>query len=126
MFTVVSGGSKTKLYKMSSQVTQNTNLINLAVPQFTDGYYTDDEGNLVDGAEFDTLIKFPTIYGRTKGANPQSDITANLTIHRLKLSTALVGVYNIIIERYGYDPYNLLVEQTPADSVFTAPVLVVW
>ena len=122
VFTVVSDGSKTKLYRMNSQVAQNTNLINISVPQFTDGWSYDDDGNIVDGVDFDTLIKFPTIYGRTKGPNPVSDITANLTIHRLKMSTALIGVYNIIIERYGYDPYNILVEQTPADSVFTAPV----
>ena len=115
VFTVVSDGSKTKLYRMNSQVAQNTNLINITVPEYTDGYYTDDSGNIVDGAEFDTIIKFPTIYGRSSGANPVSDITANLTIHRLKMSTALIGVYNIIIERYGYDPYNILVEQTPAD-----------
>ena len=98
VFTVVSDGSKTKLYRMNSQVAQNTNLINLTVPQYTDGYYTDDDGNLVDGADFDTLIKFPTIYGRTKGTNPQSDITANLTIHRLKMSTALIGVLILLLK----------------------------
>ena len=51
VFTVVSDGSKTKLYRMNSQVAQNTNLINLTVPQHTDGYYTDDDGNLVDGVD---------------------------------------------------------------------------
>ena len=106
-----------KLYRMNSQSVQNTNLIDLRIPKFTDGY-TDTS----DGVKFNTVIKFPTIYGRTKGTNPQSDITANLTIHRLKMSTALVGAYNLLIQRYGYDDYELLVEQTPADAVLTSPV----
>ena len=44
------------------------------------------------------------------------DITANTTIHRVKLSTALIGAYNLEIKREGYDTYNILVEQTPADD----------
>ena len=78
------------------------------VPKFTDGW-TDD----ADGEQFETIIKFPTIYatGRTK-----TDITANLTIHRVKLSTAAIGTYDLTIDRKGYDSYKLLVEQTPADE----------
>ena len=81
------------------------------VPKFTDGY-TDT----TDGKQFKTKIKFPTIYAQSKGAQPVSDVTANLTIHRVKLSTAAIGTYDLKIERKGYDTYNLLVEQTPADE----------
>ena len=44
------------------------------------------------------------------------DITANTTIHRVKLSTAAIGAYEFLINRAGYDPYNILVEQTPSDE----------
>jgi hypothetical protein len=43
---------------------------------------------------------------------------ANLTIHRVKLSTAAVGTYDLTIERRGYDTYKILVEQTPADDYY--------
>ena len=62
--------------------------------------------------EFETRI-IPTIYGRSKDV---TDVAANLTIHRVKLSTAAVGPYNLDINRYGYDPYSILVEQTPMDA----------
>ena len=78
------------------------------VPKFTDGY-TDT----TDGDEFETKIVFPTIYPRGKDSN---DITANVTIHRVKLSTAAVGAYNLKVERYGYDTHETLVEQTPSDT----------
>ena len=75
--------------------------------------YTDGWGGESDGKSFKTSIKFPTIYARS-GDN--SDVMANLTIHRVKLSTSAVGTYDLTIERRGYDTYKLLVEQTPADS----------
>ena len=40
----------------------------------------------------------------------------NTTIHRVKFSTAAIGAYNLEIKRKGYDTYNILVEQTPADE----------
>ena len=51
-----------------------------------------------------------------KVLKPVSDVTANLTIHRVKMSTSEVGAYNLTIDRKGYDTYKLLVEQTPADE----------
>ena len=85
------------------------------VPKFTDGY-TDT----TDGAKFKSIIKFPTIYAQSRD---KMDVTANLTIHRVKLSTAAIGAYNLRIERKGYDTYEILnedtdasVEQTPADE----------
>jgi len=101
-----------RIYRMDSSVIEGlpANSTSL-VPKFTDGY-TDTEG----GAPFESIIKFPTIYAQSKGSNPVSDTTANLTIHRVKLSTAAVGTYNLTIERKGYDTYNLLVEQTPSDE----------
>ena len=36
----------------------------------------------------------------------KSDVTSNLTIHRVKLSTAAIGTYNLKIERKGYDDYD--------------------
>ena len=32
------------------------------------------------------------------------------------MSTAAIGAYNMIITRKGYDDYNILYEQTPADE----------
>jgi hypothetical protein len=89
-----------------------------SVPKFTDGWYGD-----TDGLPFKTEIQFPTIYAQTKGATPLSDVTANLTIHRVKLSTAAIGTYDLTIERKGYDTYKLLVEQTPADEYAASPFL---
>ena len=101
------------LYKMDSGTVEGLPASALsAVPVFLDGWTRDDDGN-VDGKEFETRITFPTIYGRSKDV---TDVTANLTVHRVKLSTAAVGAYNLDINRYGYDPYSILVEQTPMDA----------
>ena len=75
--------------------------------------YTDGWSEGIEGQSFDTVIKFPTIFARS-GDN--SDVMANLTIHRIKMSTSDIGTYNLSIDRKGYDPYNILVEQTPADE----------
>ena len=100
------------LWKMSGDTISGLPANNASVvPKFTDGWYDD-----VDGKPFKTEIKFPTIYAQSKGATPVSDVTANLTIHRVKLSTAAIGAYDLTIERKGYDTYNLLVEQTPSDE----------
>jgi hypothetical protein len=99
IFTFVKDESKgAELYKMSPDNTT----------RFTDGYLED-----IDGEPYSTIVKFPRIYPRS-GEN--SDVMANTTIHRVKLSTANIGTYNLKIERMGYDTYDLLVEQTPSDS----------
>ena len=97
------------LWLMDSSVLEGLPATGLAAPpRYKDGYT-----NMEDGEDFDTVIKFPTIYAASKD---RSDVTANLTIHRVKMSTAAVGAYNLTIERNGYDTYKLLVEQTPADE----------
>ena len=100
-----------KIYRMDSTslsgIPASANSIP-SVPKFTDGY-TDT----VDGTPFKTEIVFPTIYPRN---GEVQDITSNTTIHRIKLSTAAIGTYNLEIKRDGYDTYDLLVEQTPADD----------
>ena len=83
------------------------------VPVFLDGYTYGPDGNVVGGEDYATRITFPTIY--TRGQDSM-DINANLTIHRIKLSTSAIGNYNLEIKRKGYDDYNLLIEQTPADE----------
>ena len=98
-----------KIYTMDATVMDNVPLNNVQVPRFVDGYTTNTDA----GINFDTIVEFPTIYARSKTG---SDITSNLTIHRVKLSTSLVGNYNLTIDRKGYDTYNLLVEQAPADE----------
>ena len=105
------------IYKMDSRSVTGT-VINdntiPVIPSFKDGYTYDVDGNPTGGTAFETRIVFPTIYPR---GNTSYDITANTTIHRIKLSTALIGTYELNIERDdGYDPYTLLVEQTPADD----------
>jgi hypothetical protein len=86
--------------------------------RFTDGY----EGVNTPGVPYDSVIRFPMIYPR---AGENSDVMANTTIHRVKLSTGAVGVYELRIERRGYDTYNILVEQTPADDYRSDPIEVI-
>lgn len=107
MFVILDNGN---LYKMESTTISNTNNPSLlgGVPQFTDGW--SDDG---PGSTFTSRIVFPTIYPRT---GESQDITSNTTIHRVKLSTSLIGTYNLEIKRDGYDTYDILVEQTPADD----------
>ena len=119
----VTNQSYLRLYKMDSSSIEglpadSSSVSNNLVPIYLDGYYYDDDGN-VQGDPFETRIVFPTIYAQSKGANPLSDVTANLTIHRVKMSTAAIGTYDLKIERKGYDTYNILVEQTPADEYST-------
>ena len=111
MFVAVEIDGKCKLYKQDSGsvdgLPANANSLP-ALPRYTDGW----KGNQ-NGYNFTTEIKFPTIYPRAKEGY---DITSNLTIHRVKLSTAALGAYRLTIERKGYDTYNLLHEQTFADE----------
>ena len=103
-----------KLYKIDGSSVDNTvnpNPIN--IPTFRDGYTPRAEGS---GDPFTTKIVFPTIYAQSGSLKIKTDVTANLTIHRVKLSTALIGTYDLTIDRKGYDTYKLLVEQTPADE----------
>ena len=112
VFVIAKTGTSCKLYKMDSGVTEGLPAVDLVTPpKFTDGY-TDT----ADGTPFETKIVFPTIYAQSKGIDLKSDITANLTIHRVKMSTAAIGTYDLTIERKGYDTYKLLVEQTPSDE----------
>ena len=114
MFVVVTDTEQVcTLYYQDSGSTEGLPLSGIQMPpQFTDGWYMKD-GKVVDGAPFTTSIKFPTIYPRGKESY---DITSNLTIHRVKLSTAAIGTYNLKVERLGYDAYETLIEQTPADD----------
>ena len=98
LFTIVGDETGCSLYSMDFS----------APPKFRDGYTDTEEGD-----QFETKITFPTIYPRGKESY---DIMSNLTVHRVKLSTADIGTYNLEIKRKGYDPYNLLIEQTPADE----------
>jgi len=103
-----------KFYEINSSVIQNTNnpTLELPIPKFTDGW-TDTS----DGVPYTTKITFPTIYPRGKESY---DVTANTTIHRVKLSTALIGTYDLTIDREGYESYSILVEQTPSDNTFAS------
>lgn len=79
-----------------------------AAPKYLDGY-----NESYEGVPYETRIEFPTIYPRGESS---SDYTSNVTVHRIKMSTADIGTYNMTINRLGYDPYDLLVEQKPADE----------
>ena len=117
VFVVMQDGIYTKLYRMQSNVIEglpasSSNGLD-AVPHFTDGYTIDSEGVYTPGFEYESKVVFPTIYPRGKEAY---DITSNVTIHRVKLSTSAIGTYNLKVDRVGYDTYETLVEQTPADE----------
>jgi hypothetical protein len=101
MFVFVHKGSTgTDMYVMNTG--------NISDMNYTDGH-TDD----ADGVPFTTRIKIPTIYPLSKD---KADVAANVTIHRIKLSTADIGAYDVRIRRAGYDNYTILVEQTPSDE----------
>ena len=118
MFVILDNGN---VYRMQSDVIENTDRPSLlgGVPRFKDGW---TERNGTDGIGFITKITFPTIYPRSKEV---SDITSNLIIHRIKISTALVGTYMLRLFRDGYDDYNTRVEQTPADDYNSSPFVAV-
>ena len=106
MFVVLASG---KLYRMQGNTLEGLPATAPALPPvFLDGW-TDRN----TGIKFVSRVKFPTIYPRGKESY---DITANTTIHRVKLSTSAIGLYNLDIERHGYDTYTIQVEQTPADD----------
>ena len=118
MHVFVRKANRVRLFRIQSDVIENTSAptVALPVPKFTDGW----SGINDVGDKFITKITFPTIYPRGKESY---DITANTTVHRLKLSTALIGAYNLNIKRKGYDAYNILVEQTPSDEYLSDPIL---
>jgi hypothetical protein len=98
MFVVTHSDAGFKLLKLDPKVTSN----------YHDEYNEDDSG-----VSYESRITFPTIYPRGESS---SDYTSNVTVHRLKMSTANIGAYDLAINRMGYDTYELLVEQTPADE----------
>ena len=123
MFVFINTEDGVEMWSMDSETLKGVNGNPMLVPVYLDGWYRDEDGEL-QGKEFTSTIKFPTIYAQSKGAQPVSDVTANLTIHRVKLSTALIGPYNLTIDRLGYDSYDILSEGTPADKYKTnAPQL---
>jgi len=108
MFVVIKRAEQFFLYRMNSQSLNNVTGNLPTAPEFTDGWSENTLGN-----KFKTTITFPTIYPLGRESY---DITSNVTIHRVKLSTAMIGTYDLTIDREGYDSYNLLVEQTPSDE----------
>ena len=114
-FVFVNTDKGVQLYQMDSGDPEDyrpdpENLGN--VPIYLDGYYYDEDG-VLHGDPYDTVIKFPKIYPIS---GKKMDVTANLTIHRLKLSTAAIGAYDVLIQKKGYDDYGILYEQDPADE----------
>ena len=81
-------------------------------PQTPENYY-DEYTDEIEGVPYESRITFPTIYPR---GETTSDYTSNVTVHRIKMSTANIGAYDLTINRMGYDTYRLLIEQTPADE----------
>ena len=112
----VTGLSKTELYKMDGSTlaglpAANTPLLD-NTPNYLDGWYEDDQGE-IQGHKYETRIVIPTIYVRNGDSH---DVNANLTIHRVKLSTSATGTYQLNVDRKGYDSYDILVEQAPSDE----------
>ena len=91
MFVVVNNSDKgIQLYKMDSGSVEGlpANPGSLSVvPTYMDGY-----NDHTTGYPFRTKITFPTIYPRGRESY---DITSNVTIHRVKFSTAAIGAYNL-------------------------------
>ena len=119
MFVVIGDTLHSKLYKIDGSTlagfAADTSASLGVSPVYMDGWYRDEDDNLIldDAEPYMSRIRFPTIYPRGREAY---DITANTTIHRVKLSTTLVGTYNLKIERDGYDTYEIMVDQTPSDD----------
>jgi hypothetical protein len=98
MFVVTHSDEGFKLLKLDPKVTGN---------------YYDEYNEDSSGVSYESRITFPTIYPRGESS---SDYTSNVTVHRIKMSTANIGAYDLTINRMGYDTYELLVEQTPANQ----------
>ena len=61
------------------------------------------------GYNFDMEVKMPTMYYSKRVSQTQ---TVTDTRAYLQLCMLLLDAYNLIIDRQGYDSYELLVEQT--------------
>ena len=69
------------------------------------------------GYLYDYKIEFPKFYvKKSAGELTVSDVSASLTLHRIKLALGRVGLYESILSRVGKTDYTELYESTPTNS----------
>lgn len=69
------------------------------------------------GYLFDMLVEFPRVFVKSKkGDSLVADVTASLTVHRVKLKFGSVGVYQTELKRKGKPSYTCTYDSRLADS----------
>ena len=75
------------------------------------------DGKTYYGLKYTSRIDLPTVYvNKAEQGSYQSDTTASLTLHRIKINHSPVGAYEVVINRYGKDDYRILYEKSDADN----------
>lgn len=70
------------------------------------------------GLLYDMIVQFPRVFVKAKkGTSDVADVTASLTLHRIKLKFGPVGVYQSELKRKGKPVYTCLYDSRLADSL---------
>ena len=86
-------------------------------PEIDGGDASSDYSSAIFGKQYGMVVNLPTFYVlKNEQQAFRADTTASLTIHRLKMNTGPTNVYDVIIDRYGKDPYVVTYEQTMMDG----------
>ena len=105
-FIVTSRGGK--FYLMKSDFSE---------PVYLDAWTKDQNGDINGGEEFEMKVELPTFFVlKAEQQAFRADTTGSLTIHRVKLNTGPTNVYDVVINRYGKDPYVVMYEQAMQDA----------
>lgn len=75
------------------------------------------DADLAVGYQFEMEVQFPHLYlTRNQGGSFQADTTGSLTLHRVKVDFATVGMFTFELDRYGKDLYSMTIETTEMDG----------
>jgi hypothetical protein len=75
------------------------------------------DADLAVGYQFEMEVNFPHLYlTRNQGGSYQADTTGSLTLHRIKVDFATVGMFTFELDRYGKDLYSMTIETTEMDG----------
>ena len=105
------------------------------VPYNTDGLeieeYVWTDGNTYSGIKYSSVLTLPRFYvNKSEKGSYQSDTTASLTLHRVKINHGGVGPYYFNLVRNGKDKYSVLYEQPYGDNLDASgnpnPVIYPW
>ena len=81
---------------------------------------------LIVGYLYEMLVEFPTIFvTKSQGEITLSEVTSNLTVHRIKIGLGQIGQYQSKLKRLGKTDFTQTFESTIMDAYIasTAPLL---